>query len=98
VRSEELKAVLIPAILYGKEKEMQTQTMTFEEELDITVKAIELRRSGDEEGYYRIMKSLPMQPWLAKIFKEKWGADVLIQSGCNLSAAEAEFGPDWLRN
>ncbi len=79
-------------------KGLGVKPMTFDEELDISVKAVELRKAGDEEGYYRLMNSLPMFPWLAKIFKEKWGADVLINSGCNLSAAEAEFGPDWLRS
>ncbi len=72
--------------------------MTFDEKFDIAYKACLLSKAGDEEGYYRLMKTLPMQPWLAKIIKDKMGADVLIQSGCNLSEAEAEFGPDWLRS
>jgi len=75
----------------------QTQTMTFDEEFDVIMKAHEIRQAGDKEGYYRLMNSLPMFPWLAKIIKEKMGADVLIQSGCNLTEAEAEFGKDWLR-
>jgi hypothetical protein len=37
-----------------------------------------------------------MPPYLAKIAKEKIGADFLINGGWNLSEAEAEFGSDWL--
>ena len=38
----------------------------------------------------------PLQPYLAKIAKDYFGADCLIKTGWNLSAAEAEFGPDRL--
>ena len=72
------------------------QTMSLEEKIDISYKACMLSRDGDEEGYMRLTKSIPMPPWLAKIMKEKVGADYLINSGWNLSEAEAEFGPDWL--
>jgi len=75
---------------------MQTQTMTFDEKFAISTKAHELREAGDEEGYMRLMKTIPMFPWLAKIFKDKLGADILIQSGWDLSEAAAEFGHDWL--
>jgi hypothetical protein len=37
-----------------------------------------------------------MPPYLAKIYKEKVGVEHLINSGWNLSEAEAEFGRDWL--
>jgi len=44
----------------------------------------------------RLMKTAPMPPYLAKVYKEKIGAKQLIESGWNLSEAEAEFGPGWL--
>ena len=37
-----------------------------------------------------------MPPYLAKVAKEKMGADFLIKGGYNLTEAEAEFGPNWL--
>jgi len=74
----------------------QTQTMTFDEKLAISNKACLLWQAGDEEGCSRLTRTIPMAPWLAKIMKEKVGADYLINSGWNLSEAEAEFGPDWL--
>ena len=74
----------------------QAQTMTDEEKVDISYKACLLRRAGDEEGYSRLTRTIPMPPYLAKIMKEKMGVDFLLNGGWNLSEAEAEFGSDWL--
>jgi len=74
----------------------QAQTMTLDEKLAISIKSAELREAGDEEGAMRLMKTAPMPPYLAKVYKEKIGAKQLIESGWNLSEAEAEFGPGWL--
>ncbi|GBU27079.1 hypothetical protein R84B8_00601 [Treponema sp. R8-4-B8] len=74
----------------------QAQTMTIEEKLAIGCKAVELRKAGDEEGYDRLMRTVPMPPYLAKIMKEKMGVDYLINGGWNLSEAEVEFGNNWL--
>jgi hypothetical protein len=72
------------------------QTMTLDEKLSISCKAAALREAGDRDGYQRLMKTAPLPPYLAKIWKEKVGLDSLINSGWNLSEAEAEFGSDWL--
>jgi len=74
----------------------QTQTMTLDEKLAIGCKAAELRKAGDEEGHDRLMRSVPIPPYIAKVIKEKVGADFLIKEGWNLSEAEAEFGSGWL--
>jgi len=74
----------------------QTQTMTLDEKLAITCKAAELYKAGDREGYSRLTRSIPMPPYLAKVYKEKVGVKELIESGWNLSEAEAEFGENWL--
>ena len=72
------------------------QTMTLDEKLAISMKACALYNAGDEEGASRTIRTAPMPPYLAKIMKEKMGADFLIKGGYNLSEAEAEFGYDWL--
>ena len=72
------------------------ETMTLDEKLAISNKALDLLDAGDNEGYMRLMKTAPMPPYLAKIYKEKVGVKQLIKSGWNLSEAEAEFGTDWL--
>jgi len=74
----------------------QAQTMTLDEKLDIACRSAALSQAGDEEGSTRLIRSVPMPPYLAKIAKEKMGADFLINGGWNLSEAEAEFGSDWL--
>jgi len=70
--------------------------VTLDEKLAISNRAFELLDAGDREGYSRLTRSIPMPPYLAKVFKEKVGADFLINGGWNLSEAEAEFGPGWL--
>ena len=73
-----------------------TQTMTLDEKLAIGCKAAALRKAGDIEGADRLVQSIPMPPYLAKIYKEKVGVEHLINGGWNLSEAEVEFGEDWL--
>jgi hypothetical protein len=74
----------------------QIETMTLDEKLAISCKAAALRKAGDREGASRLIRTAPMPSYLAKVFKEKVGADFLIDGGFNLSEAEAEFGQDWL--
>ena len=71
-------------------------TMTIEEKLDIGVRAVALKNAGDYEGYCRLIRTVPMPSYLAKMMKDKMGVDYLINGGWNLSEAEAEFGSDWL--
>ena len=75
----------------------QMQTMTLDEKLAISCKAAALHDAGDIEGHMRLMKTLPMPPYIAKVMKEKVGLDFLVNGGWNLSEVEAKFGPDWLR-
>jgi hypothetical protein len=72
-------------------------TITDAELQAIMVKVRTLRHEGkmDEARAYH-NAHVPMKPYLAKIFKDKLGADALRASGCNLSEAEAVFGPGWL--
>ena len=72
------------------------ETMTLDEKLAISNKAFALMEAGDEEGGRRLLRTAPMPPYLAKIYKEKVGVKPLLEAGYNLSEAEAEFGPDWL--
>jgi len=62
----------------------------------LMMKSIELRNAGKPEEAHRVICQIPLPPHLAQIFKKTWGANFLIESGYNLSEAEAEFGQDWL--
>jgi len=75
---------------------MTGQLMTLKEQLTILAKAAELHGEGKEDESMALTKTVPMPPFLAKIMKEKVGADYLINSGWNLAEAEAEFGQGWL--
>jgi len=75
---------------------MQSQPMTLDEKLAISNKALDLLDNGDKEGYDRLMKTIPLPPYLAKMTKEKIGLDFLLDLGWNLSEAEAVFGSAWL--
>ena len=72
------------------------QTMTLDEKLAISNRAFSMIEAGDEEGGRRLLRTAPMPPYLAKVYKETMGAEALLNSGRNLSEAEAEFGSDWL--
>jgi len=74
----------------------QIQTMTLDEKFAIINKSTALKNAGDEEGASRLLRTMPLPPYLAKVYKEKVGVKELIESGWNLSEAEAEFGEDWL--
>jgi hypothetical protein len=72
------------------------QTMTLDEKLAIACKAAALDDAGDTEGSSRLIRTVPMPPYLAKLMKELVGVDFFVNGGWNLSEAEAEFGTHWL--
>jgi hypothetical protein len=72
------------------------QTMTLDEKLAISNRAFALMEAGDKKACVNLMKTAPMPPYLAKVYKQLMGAEQLAKSGWNLSEAEAAFGSDWL--
>jgi hypothetical protein len=63
--------------------------MTLDEKLAVGVKAAELWNTGDREGYERLTRTIPLPPYIAKVYKEKIGLDFLLGLGFNLSEVEA---------
>jgi len=74
----------------------QTQTMTLDEKLAIGCKASELRKAGNIEEADRLIRTIPLPPYLAKIMKEKVGMEFFTRYDWNLSEVEAEFGPNYI--
>jgi len=74
----------------------QAKFMTDIEKIDTAYQAALLGRAGDREASGRLLMTIPMPPWLAKIIKEKVGIEYFERYDCNLAEVEAEFGPDWL--
>jgi len=75
---------------------LQVQTMTLDEKLSIIGKAIAVRDAGDKEEHDRLMKTIPLPPYLAKVVKEKVSLDCLLSLNWNLTEVEAEYGKEWL--
>jgi hypothetical protein len=70
--------------------------MTIDEKLDIAMKSAAMSEAGDEEGATRLLRTIPLPPYLAKIIKEKIGTEFFTRYNWNLSEVEAEFGPDFI--
>ncbi|MCL2006999.1 MAG: hypothetical protein FWG77_02840 [Treponema sp.] len=73
-----------------------SEVMTLHEKLAIGNKAIELEKQGKFEEAMKLEKSIPLPPYLAKWAIKRLGAKALLETGWNLSEAEAEYGPGWL--
>ncbi len=73
-----------------------SQMMTLEEKGALIDAAQAAEALGDYEEAWRLRKQLPLSPNLAKGLLESIGAEALVASGCNLSAAEEIYGKDWL--
>ena len=57
----------------------------------------EAEQAGNKEEAFNLRMKLPLAPHLAKAAKKLWGKDFLIESGLDLSEAEAAYGKDWLQ-
>jgi hypothetical protein len=72
------------------------RVLSIDERSEIFRKARELREAGKLEESMAMSKTCPLTPFLARIWKEKLGADTLRKSGWNLAEADLEVGPGWL--
>jgi hypothetical protein len=80
----------------GDKEKLMSQTMTLDEKLTVSNKALDLLDAGDKEGYARLMRTVPLPPYIAKVMKEKVGMEFFTRYNWNLSEVEAEFGPDFI--
>lgn len=71
-------------------------TLTKEERFDIVVQANAASAAGNYEEAHRLTARLPLAPHLAMAAKEVMGKAFLLESGYDLSEAEAAYGKDWL--
>jgi hypothetical protein len=83
--------------IHPKETNMITyRVLSLDERFEIFRKVDELRAVGKKEEAMAMSKTCPLTPYLARIWKEKLGADALRKSGWNLAEADLKFGPGWL--
>jgi hypothetical protein len=69
---------------------------TKEEELKILMDSIAAHERGDFAEETRLSRLLPLAPHLAKVAKELYGKQILIDNGYDLSLANEKFGEGWL--
>jgi len=70
--------------------------MSLHDKLAMAMRSYELEQAGKTAEAEALHRQIPLPPYLARIAKEAFGAEVLIASGENLEEANAAFGPDWL--
>jgi hypothetical protein len=78
------------------ETKIEHKFMTIEEKAKAAYEAVLLFDEGKDEEATRLAKTIPVNPRLAKIGKEVYGADFLIENGYNLLEADKEYGKNWL--
>jgi hypothetical protein len=78
------------------ETEIEHRHMTIEEKAKIVYEAVKLFDEGKDEEAWQVFKSVPLLPKMAKIFKEVYGPNFLIECGYNLLEVEEAYGKDWL--
>lgn len=70
--------------------------LTHEERLTIIESSLAAAEAGNDEESQRIIQQLPLAPHIAKAAKDVMGVEYLLNSGFDLSRAEAEYGKNWL--
>jgi hypothetical protein len=78
------------------ETKIEHRFMTDKEKLQTMYNAVMLRREGKEDEATCLIRSVPLMPGMAKIFKEVYGADFVLECGYNLLEADEAYGKDWL--
>jgi hypothetical protein len=78
------------------ETKIEHRHMTFEEKIQTAYQSVLLRQKGEREEATKLLRSVPLQPEIAKIGKDVYGADFLIEGGYNLLEANEVYGEDWL--
>jgi hypothetical protein len=75
---------------------MESKHMNLHEFLAIGAKAAKLRKEGRADEARRLECSRPIAPWAAKIVKDKFGLQFLLNLGFNMAEVEDAFGKEWL--
>lgn len=74
------------------------QQFTHEERLNIIHDYNAASQAGKDDDALKIIQQLPIAPHIARAVKEVMGTEYLLNSGFDLSEAEAKYGKNWLNN
>jgi hypothetical protein len=70
--------------------------MTAHELAEISTKAVEAMKAGNNAEMSALLKKVPITPAVAAAYKKIAGADWLKAQGFDLSLAEERYGRNWL--
>ncbi len=76
---------------HGKDR-----NFTKEEYLSLSEELFEAIQKGDNETGKRLNAILPVNPEVAKIFKDVYGKEYLLALGVDLTEANLRYGEGWL--
>lgn len=71
-------------------------SLSHSERLEVLQKCNAAIADGNWDEAYTIMQKIPLPPHLAHVLKELIGSDAVKKTRFNFSAAEQEYGKDWL--
>ncbi len=77
--------------MHGRER-----NFTEEEYFALGGEMWEAKERGDMETYERLSDLLPVNPDVAKAFKDVYGKEYLLAMGLDLTEANLRFGEGWL--
>jgi hypothetical protein len=78
------------------ETKIEHRLMDDEEKCEIMYQAALLFNKGKDKEATLLVKSVPLEPELAKIFKEVYGSNFLLECSFNLLEADEAYGKNWL--
>ncbi len=76
---------------HGRER-----NFTKEEFFALSDEMFAARDRGDMDTYERLGRLLPINPEVAKIFKDVYGKDFLLDAGVDLTEADLLYGEGWI--
>jgi hypothetical protein len=78
------------------ETKVEHRHMTDDEKVLTMYNAVMLYEEGKDEEASRLIRSVPLEPEMAKIFKKIYGPDFVANGGFNLFEVEKAYGKEWL--
>jgi hypothetical protein len=78
------------------ETKIEHRHMTLKEKALTAYQATLLFDKGEDEEARKLLRSVPLKPEIAKIFKDVYGTDFLIKGSFNLLEANEAYGRNWL--
>jgi hypothetical protein len=74
---------------------VEQRLMTEEEQVNISLRAIQLEEEGKVAEAEALLRTKPFQPWAAAFIKKYIGLDALLSEDRNWAAVEQAYGKEF---